>query len=186
MAMTEARLENRMDEALESRVVAPEWIGLLQLSPAQAFAVCHIKRERQHQHQLRKPPNLFLKIYNHHSHWPMFVTSKISQGLRHIENPQNCPPCPQPYFLNEGLVRGVATAADRRVFARIQITLPCQSRFLARNSRTALFAAQGPLAHKDLCLFISPYKNNLVAGRSPLVDHLLQMIVGDSCGCEGR
>ena len=52
--MTEARLENRMDEALESRVVAPEWIGLLQLSPAQAFAVCHIKRERQHQHQRRK------------------------------------------------------------------------------------------------------------------------------------
>ena len=125
-----------------------------------------------------------------HCHWPTFFLkkkqNKISQGLRHIENPQNCPPCPQPYFLNEGLVRGVAAAADRRVFARIQITLPCQSRFLARNSRTALFAAQGPLTHKDLCLFISPYKNNLVAGRSPLVDHLLQMIVGDSCGCEGR
>ena len=69
--MTEARLENRMDEALESRVVAPEWIGLLQLSPAQAFAVCHIKRERQHQHQhqRRESPNLFLKIYNHHFHW---------------------------------------------------------------------------------------------------------------------
>ena len=52
--MTEARVENRMDEAFGSRAVAPEWIGLLQLSPAQAFAVCHIKRERQHQHQRRK------------------------------------------------------------------------------------------------------------------------------------
>ena len=172
--MTEARLENRMDEALESRVVAPEWIGLLQLSPAQAFAVCHIKRERQHQHQhqRRKPPNLFLKIYNHHSHWPMFVTSKISQGLRHIENPQNCSPCPQPYFLNEGLVRGVATAADRRVFARIQITLPCQSRFLARNSRTALFAAQGPpRTQRPLFVYITlqkqPRCRAYSSGRSP-------------------
>ena len=88
--------------------MAPEWIGLLQLSPAQAFAVCHIKRERQHQHQhqRRKPPNLFSKIYYHQFHWPAFFKSKISQGLRHIENPQNCSPCLQPYFLNEGLVRG--------------------------------------------------------------------------------
>ena len=112
-----------------------------------------------------------------HCHWPTFLKkkqkqNKISQGLRHIENPQNCPPCPQPYFLNEGLVRGVATAADRRVFARIQITLPCQSRFLARNSRTALFAAQGPpRTQRPLFVYITlqkqPRCRAYSSGRSP-------------------
>ena len=109
-----------------------------------------------------------------HCHWPtfFFLKNKISQGLRHIENPQNCPPCPQPYFLNEGLVRGVAAAADRRVFARIQITLPCQSRFLARNSRTALFAAQGPpRTQRPLFVYITlqkqPRCRAYSSGRSP-------------------
>ena len=164
--MTEARLENRMDEALGSRAVAPEWIGLLQLSPAQAFAVCHIKRERQHQHQhqRRKPPNLFLKIYNHHFHWPMFVKSKISQGLRHIENPQNCPPCPQPYFLNEGLVRGAATAADRRVFARIQITLPCQSRFWPETAERPYLPPRAPSHTKTFVCLYHPAKTTSLQG----------------------
>ena len=186
--MTEARVENRMDEAFGSRAVAPQWIGLLQLSPAQAFAVCHIKRERQHQHQYqrRKPPNLFFKICKHHFHWPMFVKSKISQGLRHIENPQNCSPCPQPYFLNEGLVRGWRRRPTDEFLPEFRLHCHVRAAFWTETAERPYLPPRAPIAHKDLCLFISPYKNNLVAGRSPLVEHLLQMIVGDSCGCEGR
>ena len=93
--------------------------------------------------------------------WSIPVASlevKISQGLRHFQIPLGLL---QPSFLNGGLVTGGGEVADRRVFARIQITLPCQSRFLARNSPThswaALFArAEASLPHKGLCLFILP------------------------------
>ena len=75
-------------------------------------------------------------------------------------------------FLKRRFSEGGAAAADRRVFARIQITLPCQSRFLDRNSRTALFAAQGPpRTQRPLFVYITlqkqPRCRAYSSGRSP-------------------